>query len=167
MSEPFDTPVTDSSALRSGALPFFTVSLIRLTVMMLVTFGLYGLYWYYKNWSRYKAYSAKPIWPLVRTFLALIFVPSLFSNVNAVLEEKGQRGMPFWQALATGMILFALAPSVAVIAKSIAVTSGGGVAAGFGFSAFEVSVIATLGQLSIMLWVQLFINRANRNAEVR
>ena len=29
----------------------FSVSLLKLTVMSIVTFGIYELYWFYKNWN--------------------------------------------------------------------------------------------------------------------
>lgn len=166
MSEQFNTPpAADLTALPTSGPPFYTVSLVKLTVMMFITCGLYGLYWYYKNWSRYKAYSAKPIWPVLRTIFGLIYVPSMFGKVDALLKEKGQRGMPYWGTLAAGMILLALAPSLVVFVHKIATSSKGVASAGLGLIPLAISVISTFAQFLIMLRVQSFINQLNRDAE--
>lgn len=166
MSEQFNAPpAADLPALPTSGPPFYTVSLVKLTVMMFITGGLYGLYWYYKNWSRYKAYSAKPIWPVPRAIFGLIYVPSMFGKVDALLKEKGQRGMPYWGALAAGMILLALAPSLVVFVHGVATSSKGAGAASLGLLPLWISVASTFGQFLIMLRVQSSINRLNRDAE--
>lgn len=166
MSEQFNAPpAADLTALPTSGPPFYTVSLVKLTVMMLITCGLYGLYWYYKNWSRYKAYSAKPIWPVPRAIFALFFVPSMFGKVDALLKEKGQRGVPYWGALAAGMILLALAPSLVVFVHGIAAGPKGAGAAGLGLLPLWISIATAFAQFLIILRVQAFINRLNRDAE--
>lgn len=50
---PYATPaarVHELTAASSEA-PFFPVSLLKLSLMSLVTFGLYEVYWFYKNWK--------------------------------------------------------------------------------------------------------------------
>ena len=34
--------------------PFFAVSLLKLTVLSLCTFGVYELFWFYRNWRLIK-----------------------------------------------------------------------------------------------------------------
>jgi hypothetical protein len=41
---------TVSSAAGDSQAPYFAVSLLKLTVMSVCTFGIYELYWFYKNW---------------------------------------------------------------------------------------------------------------------
>ena len=166
MSEQFNTPpAADLTALPASGPPFYTVSLVKLTLMMFITCGLYGLYWYYKNWSRYKAYSAKSIWPVPRAIFGLIYVPSMFGKVDAMLKEKGQRGMPYWGVLAAGMILLALAPSLVVFVHGITTSSKGAGAVSLGLLPLWISVASTFVQFLIMLRVQSFINQLNRDAE--
>jgi hypothetical protein len=158
VSEPFNTPTAaDLTAFPTSGPPFYTVSLVKLTVMMFITCGLYGLYWFYKNWSRYKAYSAKPIWPVLRTVFCFFYIPSLFSKVNAALRETGLGGIPYWGAYAAGIYLLAFTPSIVT-----------GYASGWGSSpsaalgiipTIGVYTVTGLGQFLITLRVQSFINR--------
>lgn len=158
MSEQFNTPpAADLTALPTSGPPFYTVSLVKLTVMMFITCGLYGLYWYYKNWSRYKAYSAKSIWPFMRTLFCFFFIPSLFSKVNAALKETGRGAMPFWGVLAAGVYLLAFAPSI-VTGYASGMGSSPSTALGL-IPTIAVYAITGLGQFLIMLRVQSFINR--------
>ena len=158
MSEPFNTPpAADLTALPTNGPPFYTVSLIKLTVMMFITCGLYGLYWSYKNWSRYKACSAKPIWPAMRTLFCFFYFPSLFCKVNAALKETGRGGIPYWGVYVAGIYLLTFTPSIVT-----------GYASGWGSSpsaalglipTIGVYTITGLGQFLITLRVQSFINR--------
>ena len=86
-------------------------------------------------------------------------------RVDALLKEKGQRGVPYWGALAAAMILLALAPSLVVFVHGIAAGLRGGASAGLGLIPLGISVISTFAQFLIMLRVQSFINQLNRDAE--
>lgn len=158
VSEQFNTPpAADLTALPTSGPPFYTVSLVKLTVMMFITCGLYGLYWYYKNWSRYKAYSAKPIWPAVRTLFCFFYIPSLFSKVDAALKETGRGGIPYWGVYVAGIYLLTFTPSI-VTGYASGMGSSPSTALGL-IPTMTVYATTGLGQFLIMLRVQSFINR--------
>lgn len=158
MSEQFNAPpAADLTALPTSGPPFYTVSLVKLTVMMFITCGLYGLYWYYKNWSRYKAYSAKSIWPVMRTLFCFFFIPSLLSKVNTTLKENGLGGMPFWGIFAAGTYLLMFTPSI-VTGYASGMGSSPSTALGL-IPTIAVYAVTGLGQFLIMLRVQSFTNR--------
>lgn len=162
MSDVFYTPpaaeLVDSP--KKGS-PFFTVSVNKLTVMLIVTSGLYGIYWSFKNWSHYKAYSGRPLWPIPRAFFGLIYLPSLFYKVDAELKTQGKR-LPYWAALATGLILLFLAPSLIgfLIGLFQGLTQGTYTGVGI-IPAILASTIPFLLQCLILRRVQSFINLAN------
>lgn len=158
MSEPFDTPgAAEVGALSGSGAPFYTVSLVKLTVMMFVTCGLYGIHWYYKNWSRYKAYSATPIWPVMRTLFCFFYIPSLFSKVNALLAQTGRGGIPYWGVYAAGFYLLAFTPSI-ITGYAWGLGSSPSAALGL-IPAIGVYTLTGLGQFLITLRLQSFINR--------
>jgi hypothetical protein len=65
---------------------FFDVSVVKLVVMSLVTFGAYQIFWFYKNWQVAKQ-RGEDVMPLVRAIFSIFFAYKLFKNV----EEMGAR----------------------------------------------------------------------------
>jgi hypothetical protein len=61
----------------------FPVSLMKLTVMSIVTLGLYELYWFYKNWTLIKERGKLEIAPFWRAFFAYFFCYQCFSPLQA------------------------------------------------------------------------------------
>lgn len=144
---------------------FFTVSVTKLTVMLIMTSGLYGIYWSFKNWSHYKAYSGRPIWPIPRALFGLIYLPSLFYKVDAELKTQGRR-LPYWAALAAGLILLFLAPSLIGFLIGLFQGLTQGTYTGLGvIPAILASTIPFLLQCLILRTIQSFINLANGDAE--
>lgn len=73
---------------------YFAVSLPKLAVMSLASFGLYHLLWHYRNWQRYRARSTRRFSVLLRALLGPLFAFRLFERVQHDLREAGQRGIP-------------------------------------------------------------------------
>jgi hypothetical protein len=61
----------------------FPVSLLKLTVMSIVTLGIYQLYWFYKNWNLIKQRENLDIAPFWRAFFAYFFCYHCFSDIRA------------------------------------------------------------------------------------
>lgn len=57
------------------------VSLRRVLILSLATFGFYQLYWFYKNWVVYSERTGKKIWALVRALFASLICYPLFDDV--------------------------------------------------------------------------------------
>ncbi|MEO7497132.1 MAG: hypothetical protein ABIT83_06315 [Massilia sp.] len=99
--------------------PFYVVSLVKLTVLFIVTLGVYQLFWFYKNWSNYKLHCQisgngnGKIWPVPRALFSVFFVHSLFRKV-AEHAEANLRPLT-WQAgsQATLMVVLLLVSAFA------------------------------------------------------
>lgn len=68
--------------------PFFAVSIVKLVVMTILTFGLYETYWEYKQWKRIQKQGAPSISPFWRTFFGLFFIHELFKLIRMRTEEE-------------------------------------------------------------------------------
>lgn len=167
VSDAFYTPpAADLTVSSKSGPPFFTVSLGKLTVMLIVTSGLYGIYWCFKNWSLYKAYSGRSLWPLPRTLFGLFYTPSLFYKIDGVLKEQGKGRMPYWAGSAAAMILLAFAPHIVGFVVGFVSGLSGRPFSGIGLvPTIAVSIIPLLLQCLILRRVQSFINRLNGDAE--
>jgi len=111
MSEPDDqSPVVAVTTHRDSrvATMYFPVSLLKLAVMSICTFGVYELYWFYKNWTAIKERSEPEIMPLGRAFFALLFCYSLFSEIRATAKSRAIQDAVPAGPLAAGWIIFTL-----------------------------------------------------------
>lgn len=64
------------------AAPFFQVSIAKLVVLSICTFGIYELYWFYKNWTLVRAREGSKISPVPRAFFAQFFCYALFRRIR-------------------------------------------------------------------------------------
>lgn len=160
MSEVFYTPpAADLTAAPKSGPPFFSVSLDKLTVMLIATSGLYGLYWCFKNWSLYKAWSGRSIWPLPRTLFGLLYMPSLFYKIDGLLKERGRGRMPYWALSAAAMIFLAFAPHIVGFVTGFIAALSGKRFSGIGVvPTITLAILPLLLQSLILRRVQSFIN---------
>lgn len=146
----------------AGLPAFFTVSPTKLMTMLWATSGLYGLYWLYKNWALYKQFSGRSIWPIPRTLLGLIFLPSLFCKLDRTLREQGKGGMPYWWGHAALLIVNGLAPALLSFFNGLVRGLGGQPLTESGVGQmFAISFITLLIHSLILLRVQRYINVLN------
>lgn len=72
----------DPDSLRADVSPpFFAVSITKLVVLSVCTFGLYELCWFYRNW-RLARERGEDVWPVLRTLFAIFFVYALFRRIR-------------------------------------------------------------------------------------
>ena len=79
---------------------FFGVSVSKMIIMSLFTFGLYNFYWFYKNFDQWeKKYDGQTM-PFMRALFSPIFAYSLFTSINFELENKesGKKLQAGWLA---------------------------------------------------------------------
>jgi hypothetical protein len=82
------TPVDSISA------PFYVVTVKKMAVLGLLTFGLYFIYWHYQNWRQYRDWQLartqekQDIWPVPRGIFSIFFMHSLFRNVKAFADDN-------------------------------------------------------------------------------
>ncbi len=67
---------------------FFPVSIKKLLVMSVCTFGIYEFYWFYKNWKFVKENQGLKIMPFWRAIFSPIFCYSLFEAVRKHAKRK-------------------------------------------------------------------------------
>ncbi|MGB0723118.1 MAG: hypothetical protein ACPGU7_12065 [Gammaproteobacteria bacterium] len=77
-----------------GEPPFFGVSLRKLTVMYVVTMGLYGLFWFYFHWRRLKEQRGLNVWPAPRAIFSVFFTHALFRHIER--EAQARFGSAPW-----------------------------------------------------------------------
>jgi hypothetical protein len=70
------------------------LSIIRLVLLYILSFGLYQLYWYYRNWAQFKNeknLNLRPIWLTVGLFIPvynLFVVHNHFKMIKNEVKEK-------------------------------------------------------------------------------
>ena len=108
----YSTPEADLEVARSNQYAFFSTSILKLTVLYIVTFGLYPIYWFYKNWASYKEYTGIKLKPALRSIFYIIFTHSLFQKINEKAVNQGIETK--WNAyvLATVFVLLTIVSSV-------------------------------------------------------
>jgi len=89
--------------------PFFAVSLFKLSILSVCTFGLYELYWFYKNWDVIRRREQRVINPIWRALFSVFYSYSYFSRVKEFKHPGvAPSGLPAG-ALAVGWGLFSVA----------------------------------------------------------
>lgn len=71
----------------AAAVPYFPVSLVKLLVMSVFTFGLYQYYWFYRNWKLIDARDEGGRIPMLRAFFAPFFCYSLFTEIQDTADD--------------------------------------------------------------------------------
>ena len=71
------------------AVPQFAVSLTKLVVMSLCTFGFYELYWAYKHWDAMRRREQEDLSPFWRAFFAPLWAFSLFPRLQRLTSMYG------------------------------------------------------------------------------
>ncbi len=67
--------------------PYFPVSLVKLLVMSVFTFGLYPYYWFYRNWKLIDTRDEGGRIPALRAFFSLFFCYSLFADIQDTADD--------------------------------------------------------------------------------
>jgi hypothetical protein len=81
---------------------FFPVSVTKLLVLSVCTFGVYELYWFFKNWQLVSTRTGggRYVAPAIQTLLTFFLCYSLFKRVSRVSQEVEARPFkPGWLAI--------------------------------------------------------------------
>jgi hypothetical protein len=87
---------------------YFGVSIPKLLVLSVVTFGMYEVYWFYQHWRVYKERTGARITPIARSFFAEFFCYSLFRHIRQSAEQYGVRAGFSPGLLAIGWVVLML-----------------------------------------------------------
>lgn len=94
------------------AAPFYVVSLQKLVLLQVMTFGFYGIVWFYWHFRRQKEFYRDDSWPVMRSIFSIFFTHTLF---NEIADKDRKTGAPLvWNpaVLASIVVLMNLAMSV-------------------------------------------------------
>ena len=98
--------------LDESATPFFAVSLFKLAVMSLCTFGVYEMYWFYRNWQAIRQREAleltrswNSISPLWRTIFSVFYCYSCFARIDRYGAKAGVKSIVPPAVCAAGWII--------------------------------------------------------------
>ena len=103
---PVEVPGPAIPEVASAVGELHAMSVHKLVLMSVCTFGVYEIFWFYRNWSRVRerGRSVSPFW---RSFFAPIWGYSFFEEVEdqALAARMGSVG---WSPLALGLLFFLL-----------------------------------------------------------
>jgi hypothetical protein len=92
--------------------PFFAVSLTKLVLMSICTFGLYEVYWFYRNWKCIKGRERSNISPALRAIFAVFYCYQCFARIRAYDIERNGSSPLSAGLLAIGWIITTLLSSL-------------------------------------------------------
>ena len=103
------TTIANGAALTGPQEPLFLyISVTRLILMSIASFGLYEAYWIYKNWKYINERKGLGLHPFWRGFFGLFFCHSLLKEIK---EDEGARALiepSFSVQLATGWVILTI-----------------------------------------------------------
>lgn len=98
-------PQADPPAEAVPAATFFAVSVPKLAVMSLFTFGAYEVYWHYRNWRLERRRSDRRFSVLLRALLGPLFAFLLFEHVQGQQRALDLPAIPEPGALALAYLI--------------------------------------------------------------
>lgn len=85
----YEAPESDLVVDDEELKELFTVSIRKLVLMQLFTFGLYSLVWFYEHWKQQKIKHQLRVIPALRAFFYIFFIHSLFGRIGEAADRKG------------------------------------------------------------------------------
>jgi hypothetical protein len=82
-----EAPAPQALAGPAETAPFFQTSLLKITLLSILSFGLYQLTWIYRQWDRRQDHG-EDVSPIGRTFFTHIYVYFLFKSVNEEIDLR-------------------------------------------------------------------------------
>lgn len=94
--------VNETSSEAMPSTEYFSISVGRLVLFSVLTWGIYPIYWFYRNWYAIKKAQSLNIWPVARGFFAIFFCHDLFKRVLRSAKDNGYTTSysPQWLAAA-------------------------------------------------------------------
>jgi len=87
---------------------FFPVSLIKLSVMSFVSFGLYEIWWLFKNWKFVQEHTGAMLSPVWRSWFGFFWIYPLLKEIRQAGEAHGLKESFPAGAIATAWIILTL-----------------------------------------------------------
>ena len=84
--------------------PYYSVSIKKLVILYLGTFGVYTIVWFYRHWLHQQRYHQDQTLPLLRGCLYIFFTHSLFSKMAKDLHNRDPKSLFPANLIATGFV---------------------------------------------------------------
>jgi hypothetical protein len=85
--------ISSKTAQAAGEKPhdiqYFSSSMWRLSILCVVTFGLYEIYWFFKNWQAVERHTNAKLSPFWRSVFPFFFCNDLFKKILASARSHG------------------------------------------------------------------------------
>lgn len=108
-NNPYVAPISDLKEAPGTVEPtFFAVSLTKLAVMSVCTFGYYQIYWFYRNWHYIRALGKPEISAVRRAVFGIIFCYPCLSQIRKTGIARGITSPPIPAVLTLGWTLTSL-----------------------------------------------------------
>jgi multisubunit Na+/H+ antiporter MnhG subunit len=99
---------TPDQSKKSVQIKFFSISLPKLYLLSVITFGFYDIYWFYKNWDAIKKAEEQKMSPFWRAVFRIFYAWSLFKKVDHATKEQGYKDLYPSGRLATIYVILLL-----------------------------------------------------------
>jgi hypothetical protein len=106
IDEPAPPPLADEAH-------FYSVSVLKLAILNIASFGFYTVYWYYRHWKREAARMRRRIRPFGRAFFYIFFTAPLFERIATTARERGYVVPWSHGAMAAAVIALTIASRIA------------------------------------------------------
>ncbi|MEO6711310.1 MAG: DUF4234 domain-containing protein, partial [Planctomycetota bacterium] len=106
MRQPPRTELPDEETASYRRSPLFAVSLPKLAILSLCTFGIYEWYWFLRQWRSERERTQEKFSPMLRALLAPIFAFSLFRRIHGLAVGLGRA--PKWPAFTLALVYLIL-----------------------------------------------------------
>ena len=111
-NNPYRSPRAHLEVPQDSGPSYYVVAIPKFSVLFFATLGLYGFFWFYKNWKAYRSYTGEKIWPVPRAFFSIFFAHSLFSKIQAKLDQRDLTYEWRPQSLATWYVILSIVSNV-------------------------------------------------------
>jgi len=126
VADAYKPPAADYDIQETGgtATAHYVVSVSKLVMLFLATFGIYGVYWFYKHWDRQRQAYGLSIWPIARGIFAIFFTHSLFKAIDVSARQNNVS--PSWDAGTQATIYVVLVVVSRVLERAESLPGGTG-----------------------------------------
>jgi hypothetical protein len=148
----------DVQETQGTATAHYVVSVSKLVIMFLGTFGMYGWYWFYKHWDMQRHAYRLSIWPVARAIFSIFFTHTLFKSIDLSARQNGQS--PSWDP-GTQATIYVVLLVVSRVLERVANMPGNGMTLSL------VSMGVALSSLFPLMSAQQVANAASGDPDAR
>jgi len=128
---------------------------VRITVLSILSFGLYFYYWFYLTWKHYRDYTGTenyPVWHALTLFVPIYFLFRVHAHVRSFKELMVERGMT--SSLSPGVVV-----ALVLLSNLLSIISWRFYYDDPLSNTIVLDIIVVLLNTGLLFWVQTNLNR--------